>query len=115
MWGSNSRAAVLALASIFSNNVMIGIPLVGLAYGESALVLLFTLISLHSLVLLTSVTVVLELLQAHEMAQMGNAPSQQRWHTVWQAVKSAVIHPVPLPIIAGLLFLSHGLDAARRG
>jgi malonate transporter len=108
MWGRDSRSAVLALASIFSNNVMIGIPLVGLAYGESALVLLFTLISLHSLVLLTSVTVVLELLQAHEMAQMGNAPSQQRWHTVWQAVKSAVIHPVPLPIIAGLLYSLSG-------
>ncbi|OIQ74990.1 putative transporter YfdV [mine drainage metagenome] len=104
VWGMNSRAAVLALASIFSNNVMIGIPLVALAYGDQALVLLFTLISLHSLVLLTTVTVVLELLQAHEMALAGTAPQQHRLRMVWQAVKSAIIHPVPMPIIAGLLF-----------
>jgi len=108
LWGRNSRAAVLALASIFSNNVMIGIPLIGLAYGDSALVLLFTLISLHSLVLLTSVTVVLELLQAHEMAQAGTAPARHRLWTVLQALRSAIIHPVPLPIIAGLLFSQTG-------
>jgi len=108
LWGLNSRAAVLALAGIFSNNVMIGIPLIGLAYGDSALVLLFTLISLHSLVLLTSVTVVLELLQAHETAQAGTAPARQRWRTVLQALRSAIIHPVPMPIIAGLLFAQTG-------
>ena len=39
--GPSSRAAVIALSGTFSNTVMIGIPLVGLAYGKDALVLLF--------------------------------------------------------------------------
>ena len=34
VYGRDSRASVLALASIFSNTLMIGVPLVGLAYGQ---------------------------------------------------------------------------------
>ena len=59
--GFNRTAAVIALANTYSNTVMIGIALIGLAYGEAGMVVLLTLISLHSLVLLTSATVVLEL------------------------------------------------------
>ena len=50
LYGRDSRASVLALASIFSNTLMIGVPLIGLAYGAEGQVLLFTLISLHALV-----------------------------------------------------------------
>ena len=110
--GTNSRAAVLALSGTFSNTVMIGIPLVGLAYGQEAQVLLFTLISLHALVLLTMATVVLELLQAREQArqreQAGDAAPRRRLTTIGMAVKNAVVHPVPMPIIAGLLFAQTG-------
>lgn len=106
--GLNSRSAILALSSIFSNTIMIGIPLIGLAYGESALVLLFTLIYLHALVLLTAATVVMELLMAHEQAATGTGPRRHPVATVAQAVRSAIIHPVPMPIIAGLLFAQTG-------
>lgn len=107
--GLHPRSAVLALAAIFSNTLMIGVPLVGLAYGEAGLVQLFTLISLHALVLLTFATVVLELLVAREDARSGRAEPRHLLLTVGQAVKSAVIHPVPLPIIAGLLYAQTGL------
>jgi malonate transporter len=106
--GTTSRAAVLALSGTFSNTVMIGIPLVGLAYGKEGQVLLFTLISLHALVLLTMATVVLELLQAREQVQAGNAQPRNRLATIGLAVKNAVVHPVPMPIIAGLLFAQTG-------
>ena len=106
--GLNSRSAVLALAAIFSNTLMIGVPLVGLAYGEAGLVQLFTLISMHALVLLTLATVVLELLVAHEDARSGKAAPRHMLVTVGQAVKNAIIHPVPLPIIAGLLYAQTG-------
>lgn len=113
LWrGSSSRAAVEALAAIFSNTVMIGVPLVGLAYGEAGLVLLFTLISLHALILLTLATVALELLVAREEAQRQATSGGSPRHilaTVGLAVRNAVIHPVPLPIIAGLLFAQTGL------
>jgi len=106
--GTTSRAAVEALAAIFSNTVMIGVPLVSLAYGEAGLVLLFTLISLHALILLTLATVVLELLAAREAAQRADGNAPHVWATVGLAVRNAIIHPVPLPIIAGLLFAQTG-------
>jgi predicted permease len=87
---------------------MIGVPLVSLAYGEAGLVQLFTLISMHALVLLTFATVVLELLVAHEDARSGKAEPRHMLVTVGQAVKNAIIHPVPLPIIAGLLYAQTG-------
>lgn len=106
--GLNSRSAVLALAAIFSNTLMIGVPLVQLAYGQAGLVHLFTLISMHALILLTLATVVLELLVAREQAAAGSAPRRHIGLTVAQAVKNAVLHPVPLPIIAGLLWALTG-------
>ena len=106
--GLSSRAAVVALAAIFSNTLMIGVPLVGLAYGEAGLVHLFTLISMHTLVLLTFVTVVLELLVARESAQAGTGEPRHMLATVAQAVKNAIFHPVPMPIIAGLLYAQTG-------
>jgi predicted permease len=107
LYGRDSRASVLALASIFSNTLMIGVPLIGLAYGESAQVLLFTLISLHALVLLTMATVVLELQMAHELAN-ETGESRHILKTVGLAVKSAVLHPVPLPILIGLIYAQTG-------
>ena len=104
MRGLNSRSAVLALASIFSNTLMIGVPLVQLAYGQAGLVHLFTLISMHALILLTLATVVLELLVAREQAAAGLGPRRHIAATVAQAVKNAILHPVPLPIIAGFLY-----------
>ncbi len=107
--GLRSRSAVIALAAIFSNTLMIGVPLVQLAYGEAALVHLFTLISMHALVLLTLATVVLELLVAREQAAAEQAAPRHIAATVATAVKNAVLHPVPLPIIAGFLYSLTGL------
>jgi malonate transporter len=107
VYGRDSRASVLALAGIFSNTLMIGVPLIGLAYGQAGQVLLFTLISLHALVLLTMATVVLELQMAHEQAAVTGRPSHL-WRTVAQAIRSALLHPVPLPIIVGLLYAQTG-------
>ena len=102
--GLSSRSAVVALAAIFSNTLMIGVPLVQLAYGQAGLVHLFTLISMHALILLTLATVVLELLVAREQAAAGLGPRRHIAATVAQAVKNAILHPVPLPIIAGFLY-----------
>ena len=120
--GLSRRATVVALASIFSNTIMIGVPLVSLAYGEAALVYLFTLISLHALVLLTLATVVLEFAVMRERTQHAKTEAGQLANNqnksrdtaasiaknVVLAMRNAVIHPVPLPIIAGLLFAQTG-------
>jgi len=110
--GRNTRAAVLGLAATFSNTVMIGIPLIGLAYGQAALVMLLTLISVHALILLTVATVVLEFVEARHLErtrQAHDAPARHGWQTVLTAIKNGIIHPVPLPIIVGMLFAQTGL------
>lgn len=110
LWkGANRRAAVLALAAVFGNTLVIGTPLVSLAYGETGLVTLFTLISVHALVLLTIATVVLELTVARETAVAG-APSERHLvRTVLRAMRNGILQPVPLPILVGLLFAQTGL------
>ncbi len=110
--GFNRRAAVLALANTFSNTVMIGIALISLLYGPAGLVTLLTLVSVHSLVLLTSATVVLELAVVHEQTlgspdALATAP-RHPLVTVLMALKNALLHPVPLPIMAGLLLAQTG-------
>ncbi|WP_174863566.1 AEC family transporter [Comamonas jiangduensis] len=106
VYGFTTLAAARALGHTFSNNIMIGIPLVGLAYGQEGLVTLLTLISVHALVLLGSATLVFELAQARQSSAQGKPQALGR--TLWQAAKNSVIHPVPLPIIAGLLFAQTG-------
>ena len=103
--GFNRRAAVIAMANTYSNNVMIGIPLVALAYGDAGLVALFTLVSVHAIVLLTTTTVILELALLREG---GLASAQSTPRTVLLALRNAIVHPVPLPIIAGLVFAAAG-------
>lgn len=111
--GFNSRTAVLALANTYSNTVMIGIPLIGLAYGPEGMVTLLTLVSLHSLVILTTATVVLELAVSRDTSLAAKRDGVQvlarpMLATVLTAVRNAVLHPVPIPIIVGLLFAQTG-------
>ena len=107
--GFSSLAAARGLANTFGNTIMIGVPLVGLVFGQAGLVTLFTLISVHSLILLTAATVVFELAQARERARSGEGPQHSMLRTVLQAIGNGIVHPVPLPIIAGLLFAQTGL------
>jgi predicted permease len=107
--GLSRRSAVLALAATFSNTVMIGIPLVSLAYGQAGMVTLLTLISVHSLVLLTLSTVVLEMVTAREERAAGQGSQRHMALMVLAAVRGGIVHPVPLPIIIGMLFAQTGL------
>jgi len=117
LWfGFTARGVVTALAGVFSNMVMIGITLVELAYGKQGLVTLLTLVSVHALILLTTATVVLELAMA-KAGQGGVGLSHRpgassRWlavaTTASRAFKGALLHPIPLPIVCGLLFAQTG-------
>ena len=105
--GFNRASVVMALGGVFSNMVMIGITLVELAYGKEAVVTLLTLVSVHALILLTVGSVVLELVVARE-ARQGGERAPHVLATAWLAFKGALIHPIPLPIISGLLFAQTG-------
>jgi malonate transporter len=108
---ATARSAVLALAATFSNTVAIGVPLIGLAYGEAGMVTLLTVISLHALVLLTLATIVLELAVARQAAQAASISNTRgAWRRpVMDALRNGILHPVPLPILVGLLFAQTGL------
>ena len=108
--GFNRRAAVLALSTTFGNTVMIGTPLVSLAWGELGLVTLFTLYTVHTTVLLTTATMVLELAVMREERASGAAAPRHPLATVLMALRNALLHPVPLPILAALLFAQTGLQ-----
>ena len=105
--GFNRTSVVKALGGVFSNLVMIGITVVQLAYGKQGLVTLLTITAVHAIILLTVTTVVLELAVASENRAMGVEPPHLL-QTTWTAFKNALIHPIPLPIICGLLFAQTG-------
>jgi len=102
--GFKRHGIVLALAGTFSNTVMIGVPIVGLAFGEAGMVTLFTLISVHAFVMLTCATILLELAVAREDAEAGRDGHRHMADTVLRAVRNGLLHPVPLPIVMGLLW-----------
>ena len=106
--GFNRGSVVMALAGTFSNMVMIGITLVELAYGKEGQVTVLTLVSVHALILLTVGSIVLELAVARE-ARAGGERAPHVLETAWSAFKGALIHPIPLPILSGLLFAQTGL------
>ena len=107
--GFGRHGTVLALAGTFSNTTMIGVPLVGLAFGPEGLVTLFTLVSVHAFVLLTCATILLELAVSREDVATGRQQPRHMAVTVMKAVRNGVLHPVPLPIILGLIYGSTGL------
>lgn len=111
--GVSRRSAVVALSTSYGNTVAIGIPLIGLAYGEAALVPLFTLISMNALVMLTLATIALEFAVARESGRAASfasgAEARHPARIVLAAMRNGIVHPVPLPIIAGLLFAQTGL------
>ena len=124
--GFDRSGAVLALAVTYSNAVMIGIPLIGMAWGEAGLVTLLTLIPVHSLVLLTIATMALEVVLARERESQSRAARTQAagadaaaaedadglaartLRVGLRALARALWHPVPLPILAGLAFAQTG-------
>jgi malonate transporter and related proteins len=104
--GFTPRSIVLALGGSFSNTVMIGLALVELAHGRAGLVTLLTLVSVHSLILLSSATMLVELAQARQARDGGSRP--RLLATAGAAIRSSLLHPVPLPIVCGLLYAQTG-------
>lgn len=105
--GFSRESVVIAMATVFSNMVMIGITLTELAYGQAALVTMLTLVSVHAFILLSVGAVVLELVVAREARARGERATAL-WATLGSVIKGTVIHPIPLPILCGLLYAQTG-------
>jgi malonate transporter len=103
-----AQPSVRAITATFGNSVQIGIPLAAALYGESGLALHVTIVSLHSLTLLTILTalVELDLAQARRAADPG---ASQLLGTLATTARNTIIHPVVLPVLAGLAWNASGL------
>ena len=92
--------AVRAVSLSFGNTVQVGLPFAAALFGEAGLQLHLAIVSLHALVLLTLLTVLVELDLARDPARHAQAPALLR--TLALTARNTVVHPVVLPVLAGL-------------
>ena len=98
-----AEPATRAIAVTYGNAVQLGIPMAAALFGEAGLALHIALISLHGLLLLAVLTVLAEA----DLARGSGSAS--RWATLRVTVRNTLIHPVVLPVLAGLLWNFTGL------
>ncbi len=98
--------ATRAITGVFGNTVQVGIPVATALYGEEGLGLHIALVSLHALVLLSVLSVLVELDLAR--ARAAHDASASLWRTLRQTVRNTVVHPVVLPVLAGGLYNATG-------
>ena len=102
--------AVRALAASFGNSVQLGIPLAAALFGEAGLAIHIPLVSLHALLLLSLVTALAETDQAR--VPRPGQPRRSLGATMVATARNTVIHPVVLPVLAGLAWNATGLGLA---
>jgi malonate transporter and related proteins len=95
--------SVRAISATFGNTLQIGVPMMAALFGEAGLAIHITIISLHALTLLTVLTALVEIDLARERRQLGHS-NAHLLHTVGKTAKNTIIHPVVLPVLAGLVW-----------
>lgn len=100
--GGGAAPSVRAISATFGNSLQIGVPVVSGLFGEAGLAIHITIVSLHALILLSMATTLVEL----DLAR--GQPSSSLRSTLVATVRNTVIHPVVLPVAAGLLFNAAG-------
>jgi predicted permease len=103
---SPAAPTVRAITVAFGNTVQLGIPLAAALFGEAGLALHIALISLHALILLSILTVLVELDLARAAGRAGQAASLGA--TLAATARNTLIHPVVLPVVAGLAWHALG-------
>jgi malonate transporter len=99
--------AVRALSASFGNSVQLGIPLAAALFGEAGLAIHIPLVSLHALFLLSLTTALAEIDLARAPVP-GRAPASLA-AAMGATLRNTVIHPVVLPVLAGLAWNAGGL------
>jgi len=95
--------SVRAISAVFGNTLQIGVPMITALFGESGLAIHITLISLHALTLLSVLTTLVEIDLARERRRAGHADAHLL-QTVATTARNTIVHPVVLPVLAGLLW-----------
>lgn len=95
--------SVFALGGIFSNNVLVGVPLARVALGEEAMPAVSLVLVFNALILWTLVTVSVEWARKQ-------APS---WRGMAQMARSVIANPIVASILAGTGFGFVGVPLPR--
>ncbi len=98
---------VRAMSGGYGNLVQVGLPLAAALFGEAGLAIHITLVGVHSVLLLTAITALVELDLARERRRQGNADAHLG-HTLALTARHTLVHPVVLPVLCGLLFNAVG-------
>lgn len=86
--------AVFAMGTIFSNTVMLGIPLIYMAYGDEGLLAIMLIIAFHSAILIPLATIIIE---------VGNSRGGVG-EILLSTVKALATNPVILGLLVGLFW-----------
>ncbi len=99
--GTSAAPSVRAISATFGNSVQVGIPVATALFGETGLAIHIAVTSLHALILLSVLTVLVELDLARERRQLGHS-NAHLGAALAKTVRNTIIHPVVLPVLAGL-------------
>lgn len=99
--------SVRAITASFGNTVQLGIPMAAAMFGEKGLPIHVAIVSLHALTLLTVLTALVELDLARERARSGRV-EVHLGRMLAETARKTIIHPVVLPILAGLAWNALG-------
>ncbi|MDE0941373.1 MAG: AEC family transporter [Alphaproteobacteria bacterium] len=96
---SFAEQALMGMTAVFGNTVMLGLPLIYMAFGDAGIVPVTLIIAFHSTILITATTLLLEL-----------SRGQRRGFAliIWAALKALIKNPVILALLAGLAWAMTG-------
>jgi malonate transporter len=98
---------VRTITSIFGNTAQVGIPIITALYGPEGLGLHVTVMGLHGLTLLSTLTVIVEMDLARARVRDARAPSIAAMALT--TLRNTIIHPVVLPLVIGWAWNLSGL------
>jgi len=101
--------ATRAMAVAFGNSVQLGIPMATALFGEEGLAIHIPLVSLHALILLSMLTALVELDLARAAHGRGTDLKSLR-RALATTVRNTVLHPVLLPVLAGVAWHLLGFE-----
>lgn len=106
-----AERALFAMGSIFSNTVLLAIPLIFTALGDAAGQQLILIITFHAVTIFPVVTVLIEL----GLFKQGRGASKGWRSLVVNTVKSLALNPIILALVCGIAYGQTGLPLPGAG
>lgn len=95
------EAASVGFTAMYTNTVLVGIPIMQRAYGEEAMPVVYSIIGVHAPILMTLGMFVMELAR-RDGGKVSTA--------LWQGLKKSLANPILIGIALGLLANVAGLE-----